>query len=34
MLLPLVLLAFLSFTGGWIGIPHALGGSDRFGTLP
>ncbi|HEV3149418.1 MAG TPA: NADH-quinone oxidoreductase subunit L [Acidobacteriaceae bacterium] len=30
MLLPLVLLAFLSFTGGWIGIPHALGGSDRF----
>ena len=30
MLLPLVLLAFLSITGGWIGIPHALGGSDRF----
>ena len=30
MLLPLVLLAFLSVTGGWIGIPHALGGSDRF----
>ena len=31
MLLPLVLLAILSVAGGWIGIPHALGGSDRFG---
>ena len=30
MLLPLVLLAVLSVTGGWIGIPHALGGEDRF----
>ncbi len=30
MLLPLVLLALLSVTGGWMGIPHALGGSDRF----
>jgi NADH-quinone oxidoreductase subunit L len=30
MLFPLVLLAFLSVTGGWIGIPHSLGGSDRF----
>jgi NADH-quinone oxidoreductase subunit L len=30
MLLPLVLLAILSVTGGWIGIPHSLGGSDRF----
>jgi NADH-quinone oxidoreductase subunit L len=31
MLIPLVLLAVLSVTGGWIGIPHSLGGSDRFG---
>ena len=30
MLTPLVLLAILSVTGGWIGIPHSLGGSDRF----
>lgn len=30
MLLPLVLLAILSVTGGWIGIPHSLGGGDRF----
>jgi NADH-quinone oxidoreductase subunit L len=30
MLLPLVLLALLSLTGGWIGIPEALGGSDHF----
>ena len=30
MLLPLVLLALLSVTGGWMGIPHSLGGSDRF----
>jgi NADH-quinone oxidoreductase subunit L len=30
MLTPLVLLAILSVTGGWIGIPHALGGGDRF----
>ncbi|HEY4045845.1 MAG TPA: NADH-quinone oxidoreductase subunit L [Acidobacteriaceae bacterium] len=30
MLLPLVLLAVLSLTGGWIGIPEALGGSDHF----
>ena len=30
MLLPLVLLAILSVAGGWIGIPHSLGGSDRF----
>ncbi len=30
MLLPLVLLAILAVGGGWIGIPHALGGSDRF----
>jgi NADH-quinone oxidoreductase subunit L len=31
MLLPLVLLAVLSVAGGWIGIPHSLGGGDRFG---
>jgi len=31
MLVPLVLLAFLAFAGGWIGIPHSLGGGDRFG---
>jgi NADH-quinone oxidoreductase subunit L len=30
MLLPLVLLGVLSFTGGWIGVPEALGGSDHF----
>src|ERR1700749_1895229 len=30
MLTPLVLLAILSFAGGWIGIPHSLGGGDRF----
>jgi NADH-quinone oxidoreductase subunit L len=30
MLLPLVLLAILSVAGGWIGIPHSLGGSDHF----
>ena len=30
MLVPLVLLAVLSVAGGWIGIPHSLGGSDRF----
>jgi len=30
MLAPLVLLAILSLAGGWIGWPHALGGSDHF----
>ncbi len=30
MLTPLVLLAILSLTGGWIGIPKALAGSDHF----
>jgi NADH-quinone oxidoreductase subunit L len=30
MLIPLVVLAFLSLTGGWIGVPAALGGSDHF----
>jgi NADH-quinone oxidoreductase subunit L len=27
---PLVVLAILSFIGGWVGVPKALGGSDRF----
>jgi NADH-quinone oxidoreductase subunit L len=30
MLLPLVILAILSVVGGWIGIPAALSGSNRF----
>jgi NADH-quinone oxidoreductase subunit L len=30
MVIPLVVLAFLSLTGGWIGVPGALGGSNRF----
>lgn len=30
MLAPLVVLAVLSFVGGWVGVPHALGGSNRF----
>ena len=30
MLGPLVILALLSVGGGWIGIPHALGGGDQF----
>src|ERR1700690_728056 len=30
MLIPLVVLAFLSLTGGWIGVPGSLGGSDHF----
>ncbi len=30
MVLPLVILAILSFVGGWIGVPKALGGSDHF----
>jgi NADH-quinone oxidoreductase subunit L len=30
MLVPLVLLAILSVAGGWIGIPHSLGGGERF----
>ena len=30
MIVPLMILALLSFVGGWIGIPAALGGSDRF----
>jgi NADH-quinone oxidoreductase subunit L len=31
MLAPLVILAVLSFTGGWIGWPASLWGSDHFG---
>jgi NADH-quinone oxidoreductase subunit L len=30
MLTPMVLLAVLAVSGGWIGIPKALGGGDRF----
>jgi NADH-quinone oxidoreductase subunit L len=30
MTVPLMILAFLSVVGGWIGWPEALGGSDRF----
>ena len=30
MIIPLMILAVLSFVGGWVGIPAALGGSDRF----
>ncbi len=30
MLGPLVILALLSFAGGWIGVPQALGGSNHF----
>ena len=30
MLAPLVILAILALSGGWIGIPQALGGADQF----
>jgi NADH-quinone oxidoreductase subunit L len=30
MTVPLIILAGLSIVGGWIGVPSALGGSDRF----
>jgi NADH-quinone oxidoreductase subunit L len=30
MIAPLIVLAVLSFVGGWIGVPAALGGSDHF----
>ncbi len=33
MLIPLILLAILSVAGGWIGIPHSLGGGDRLGNF-
>ena len=30
MTIPLVILAVLSVVGGWVGVPHILGGSNRF----
>jgi NADH-quinone oxidoreductase subunit L len=30
MVIPLVLLAVLSFVGGWVGVPKAMGGSNHF----
>ncbi|MGO9517799.1 MAG: NADH-quinone oxidoreductase subunit L [Candidatus Korobacteraceae bacterium] len=30
MVIPLVILAFLSFVGGWVGVPKAMGGSNHF----
>src|SRR6476469_2979759 len=30
MVVPLVVLAFLSLTGGWMGVPASLGGSNHF----
>jgi NADH-quinone oxidoreductase subunit L len=30
MTVPLVILAFFSITAGWLGVPHSLGGSNRF----
>jgi NADH-quinone oxidoreductase subunit L len=30
MTVPLMILAFLSVVGGYLGVPHALGGSNRF----
>src|SRR3954466_344456 len=30
MIVPLVILAVLSFVGGWIGIPGSLGGKNQF----
>ncbi len=31
MLVPLVILAILSFIGGWVGVPAAMGGHDEIG---
>ncbi len=31
MTIPMIVLATLSVIGGWIGIPHALGGKNQFG---
>src|SRR5579864_4162271 len=31
MTVPLMILAFCSIFAGWLGWPHSLGGSDRFG---
>ena len=30
MVVPLIILALLSFIGGWVGVPHSLHGSDHF----
>ena len=30
MVIPLVILAILSFVGGWVGVPKAMGGSNHF----
>ena len=30
MTIPLIVLAFLSLIGGYVGVPHSLGGSNRF----
>ena len=30
MAVPLIILALLSFIGGWVGVPHSLKGSDHF----
>jgi len=30
MVIPLIILGTLSLVGGWVGVPHVLGGSDRF----
>jgi NADH-quinone oxidoreductase subunit L len=30
---PRMILALLSLVGGWVGVPHSLHGSDRFGTF-
>ena len=30
MVVPLIILALLSFIGGWVGVPHSLKGSDHF----
>ena len=33
MTVPMAVLALLSIVGGWVGIPHLLGGEDRIGTF-
>ena len=33
MVVPLMILALLSFVGGWVGVPHSLHGSDHFDTF-
>ena len=34
MTVPLIILAFLSIVGGWIGWPKSLGGADYFSRFP